>query len=263
MKLRASARLSAIGFLLSALLIVLGCGRSSSDPPRAQRIVNRAIEQHGGTVLDDAVVEFDFRGIHFRIRRNDGRFSYARTYEDSLGRSVREVLTNDSLYRAVNGERVKLSEAERRSVETDVNSVTYFALLPYFLQDPAVQPAYAGADTIEDTAYHRIRVTFRKEGGGRDWQDRFMYWFDQDDYSMDYLAYSFGNGPNEEYGTRFRKAYNVRRINGVRFADYRNYTVSPDTLRDLTRYSTIVKNGNLELVSEVNIDSVQVRPLSE
>lgn len=241
----------------------LGCAESTNAPSTAETIIRRALDAHGGEVLDNAVVTFDFRDAHFRIRRNGGRFRYTRTYADSLGRAVREVLSNDSLYQAVDGTRVHLTEDERNSVRTAVNSVTYFALLPYFLQDPAVQPAYSDVDTIDGTPYHRIRVTFRKEGGGRDWEDVFMYWFDKADYSMDYLAYAYGLGPDEEYGTRFRQAYNIRRVEGVRFSDYLNYTTPGDSLRDLTRYPGLYAQDSLELVSRVELDSVQVQPLVE
>ena len=253
--------------LLIAVLIGLGaCSEPSADAEReaasrADSIVQAAIAAHGGGVIERSVIRFDFRGIDFRVERNGGQYRYQRTYTDSLGRAVREVLSNDSLYRAVDGERVSLTEDERDAVLEDVNSVPYFALLPYFLQGPAVQPEYSGTDTIDGTPYHRIRVTFQQEGGGQDWEDVFMYWFAQDDLSMDYLAYAYGYGPNEEYGTRFRSAYDVRTVEGVRFADYMNYTTPGDSLRDLTQYPAYLAGDSLALVSRIETDSVQVQPL--
>lgn len=254
--------------LLVIALIGLGACSSPSEESgaettmsRADSIVQAAIAAHGGDVLERAVVTFDFRGIDFHVERNGGQYRYERTYTDSLGHSVREVLTNDSLYRVVGDERVALTADERDAVRVDINSVPYFALLPYNLQDPAVQSAYSGVDTLDGTPYHRIRVTFQQEGGGQDWQDVFMYWFAQDDLSMDYLAYAYGFGPDEEYGTRFREAYDVRTIEGVRFADYRNYSTPGDSLRDLTRYPDYFAGDSLELISRVETDSVQVQPL--
>lgn len=257
---------------LPPLLIIALIGLSAcSEPPaesepdtaasRADSIVQAAIAQHGGDVLDHAVVRFDFRGIDFRVERDGGQYRYQRTYTDSLDRTVREVLSNDSLYRTVDSERVSLTDDERTGVLEDVNSVPYFALLPYNLQDDAVQPEYSGVDTLDGTPYHRIRVTFQQTGGGQDWQDVFMYWFAQDDLSMDYLAYAYGFGPDEAYGTRFRSAYDVRRVEGVRFADYMNYTTPGDSLRDLTRYPDYLAGDSLELVSRIETDSVRVQPL--
>jgi hypothetical protein len=261
-----SPALRALPVLLLALIGLGACSEPSteSEPDaaaRADSIVQAAIAQHGGDVLDHAVVRFDFRGIDFRVERNGGQYHYQRTYTDSLGRTVREILSNDSLYRAVDGERVSLTEDEQSTVRVDVNSVTYFALLPYFLRDAAVQTAYSGTDTIDGTPYHRIRVTFQQQGGGQDWQDVFMYWFAQDDLGMDYLAYAYGFGPDEAYGTRFREAYDIRTIEGVRFADYMNYTTPGDSLRDLTRYPDYFAGDSLELVSRIETDSVRVQPL--
>jgi len=254
--------------LLIITLISLGACSSPPDESeaeattsRADSIVHAAVAAHGGDVLDRAVVTFDFRGADFRVERDGGTFRYKRTYTDSLGHAVREVLTNDSLYRAVSGERVDLTADERNDVRVDVNSVSYFALLPYNLKDAAVQPAYSGVDTMDGTPYHRIRVTFQQQGGGQDWQDVFMYWFAQDDLSMDYLAYAYGFGPDEAYGTRFREAYDVRTIEGVRFANYMNYTTPGDSLRDLTRYPDYFAGDSLELVSRIETDSVRVEPL--
>ena len=213
-------------------------------------------------MLNHAEVAFRFRDARFRLLRDGGRFRYQRTYTDSLGRSVREVLSNDSLYRAVNGERVALSEEERRTVETAVNSVAYFALLPYPLQDPAVQATYDARQSVDGTDYHRVVVAFQQDGGGRDWQDRFVYWFDADTYTMDFLAYAYGFGnPDEEVGTRFREAYNVRTIEGVQIADYRNYTRDDLPPEEMERYLSLWSADSLRLVSTVDLDSVTVRPV--
>jgi hypothetical protein len=235
---------------------------SSSEPPTAQAVVDSAIAAHGGDVLDRAVVSFNFRGDDYRIRQDEGRFHYRRTYSDSLNRTIREGITNDQVYRVVDGDTVSLAEEEKSAVETTVNSVTYFALLPSPLDDPAVQPEYSGRDTLAGVPYHRIRVTFRKEGGGKDWQDVFMYWFRTDTYEMDFLSYAFGLAPDDEdTGTRFREAYNVRRINGVRVADYKNYTSDTLATDRMHLYPDLWAKEALELVSRVEIDSVDVRPL--
>ncbi len=253
---------------LVVVFFVLGSCESSVDQspnetPSARAIVDSAIAAHGGSVLDRAVMTFDFRGDHFHLRQKEGLFHYRRTATDSLGRSIEEGLTNDSLYRRVDGEPVSLSEDERASLDTRVNSVAYFALLPSPLDDPAVQLHYSGRDTIDGSPYHRIRVTFQQDDGGRDWQDVFMYWFHTDSYDMDFLAYAFGLGPEEDPGTRFREAYNVRRIHGVRVADYYNYTsdtLAPDRLE---QYPDLWAEDALDLVSRIELDSVEVRPLDD
>jgi len=250
---------------LASLVLLLGCQTEGPDPadrPSAAAIVDSAVAAHGGAVLDRAVVSFDFRGDQYRLRQDGGQFHYRRTYTDSLDRTVREGVTNAGIYRVVEGDTVALSEDERGSIETTVNSVSYFALLPHPLQDSAVQPEYSGRDTLDGVPYHRIRVTFRQEDGGQDWQDIFMYWFRTDTYAMDYLSYAFGLAPTDtDTGTRFREAYNVRRVEGVRFADYMNYTSDTLSYDRMERYPALWAQEALELVSRVEIDSLRVRPL--
>ena len=244
-------------FLLALIGLLLGaCASSPGADPQA--IVDQAIAAHGSERLDRAEVEFDFRDKHFTVTRDDGRFRYERTFTDSTGADVRDVLTNDSLYREVNGERVALSEEERLSVESGVNSVVYFALLPYFLNDPAVQKRYLGEATVKGEPYDKVEVTFRQEGGGQDYQDRYVYWFHQDDHTMDYFAYSF---EVDGGGTRFREAVNPRTVGGVRFADYRNG--GADTLgTPIERYDEMLAAGEIDPISEVVLENIEVRPLA-
>lgn len=250
----------------AAVLLIAGCQSSGphADAPSAEAVVDSAIAAHGGETLDRAVVQFDFRGDQYRIRQDGGQFHYRRTYTDSLDQTVVDGLTNNGPYRVVEGDTVSLSQEEQSALKTTVNSVTYFSLLPQPLSDSAVQPAYQGRDTIEGTPYHRVRVTFQQEGGGDDWEDVFMYWFRTDTYAMDYLAYAFGLGPDDmDRGTRFREAYNVRRINGVRVADYMNYTSDTLSYDQMHRYPDLWAQDALELVSRIEIDSVRIRPLSD
>lgn len=222
----------------------------------AVAILARARRVHGADVLDHAEVTFDFRDTPFTVRREGGHFTYARVMEDSA-RVVRDVLGNDGFTRTVDGAPVALPERERLAAAGAVNSVVYFALLPYSLADPAVRPRLIGADTLGGEPYHLVEVTFRKEGGGQDYQDRFVYWIHRTRATMDYLAYSYEvNGG----GARFRQAVNPRTVGGVRFADYRNYTAEPlePPLDDLGR---LFEAESLALVSEIVLDRVRVVPV--
>jgi hypothetical protein len=248
---------------LTTVLLLVGCQTDAPpDRPSAAAIVDSAVAAHGGAVLDRAEVEFNFRGDAYRVRQDEGQFHYRRTYADSLDRTVTEGLTNDGVYRVVDGDTASLSDDERGRIHTTVNSVTYFALLPHPLTDEAAQPSYGGRDTIDGTPYHRIRVTFQQEGGGQDWEDVFVYWFQTDTYAMDYLSYAFGLGPGDtEQGTRFREAYNVRRVEGVRFADYMNYASDTLSYDRMDQYPGLWAQDALDLVSRIEIDSLEVRPL--
>ncbi len=234
---------------------------ASAPVDRAQAIVDQAIATHGGDVLRHAVVEFDFRDKHFTMTRDGGLYTYERTYTDSTGR-VREVMDNDGLYREVDGARVELTEDDLIKLSIPMNSVPYFALLPFNLNDPAVQKRYLGEADLEGEPYHKIEVTFHQEDGGDDFEDRFIYWFHREQHTMDYVAYDFHR---DEGGTRFRKAFNARTIGGVRIADYHNFISDslPDPEMAIERYDAFMEAGAIELLSEIILDNVTVRPLDD
>ncbi len=215
--------------------------------------LRRARAAHGSDVLDHATVSFSFRGTPFTVERDGGRFAYTRDWTDSTG-SGRDVLTNDGLVRTVDGDEVPLDERAYRIAEEAVGSVVYFALLPYALADPAVQSRLAGADTLAGEPYRRVEVTFRQEGGGRDYQDRFLYWIHQDRATVDFLAYSYDDNGG---GARFRQAVHPRTVGGVRFADYLNFSAEP-LMPPLERLGRMWEADSLDLVSEIVLDDVQV-----
>ena len=65
-----------------------------------------------------------------------------------------------------------------------------------------------------------LKVTFKEEGGGEDFQDEYRYWINQKNHEIDYLAYNY---LTDGGGTRFRRAINKRKIVGIFFQDYVNY----------------------------------------
>lgn len=243
--------------ILLLVLCLSGCG--SGDP--AQRVVDRAIDVHGGDHLDRVVIEFDFREYHYTFRLDGGLFRYERARMDSVG-YIRDVLHNDGFFREIDGERVALPDERAEAFASSVNSVAYFALLPFKLSDEAARKRHLGTETIDSEPYHEIEVTFRPEGGGRDYRDRFVYWIHREHYTMDYLAYDY---VSDEGGTRFRKAVNPRSIGGLRFQDYENYRSETidrpgDPIEDLNEE---FEAGALELVSMIEKENVTVRPISE
>ncbi|WP_028567150.1 DUF6503 family protein [Salisaeta longa] len=245
----------------SLLLVWAGC-EPSSPPLSAAAVVDSARAAHGSARLHDAVVRFTFRDARFTLRQNDGRYRYEQTFTDTLGRRVVEGLSNDSVYRAIDGTPVRpLPDSARDAIATAVNSVRYFALLPGPLNDPAVQLGPLTRDTIRGVPYYQVPVTFRKQGGGKDHEDVFVYWFHPETFAMNYLAYAYGVGPGESFGTRFRVAYNERRVGGVRFADFRNYTDTTLAADQLGRYPERMARDALTLVSRIALDSVRVEPL--
>lgn len=227
-------------------------GQQSADS--SQLIVDMAIAAHGGEAYSNSLIEFDFRQFHLKVTRRGGSFAYERSFADSLGRAVKDVLTNVGFHREINGQKAALTPADSSKYANGVNAMVYFALLPYYLNDRAVQKQYLGKTTIKGEPYYKIRVSFKPEEGGKDHQDEYAYWIHCERHTMDYLAYSF---LEDGGGARFRQAYNARTINGIRFADYLNYKPINDS-RDVAGFDRLFESGGMTEVSKVEMGNVKV-----
>lgn len=227
-------------------------GAQSKSSKSGRQVIDKAIRFHGGEHYIRFMVEFRFRDKQYTMVRDRGSFRYVRSF-DKDGVRQKAVLSNEGFRQWQNGEVANLTENEARLAGDALNSVVYFALLPFGLNDPAVQSKWLGRSTIKGRVYDKVEVTFKREGGGTDFEDRFVYWFDEENGKMDYLAYHFHvNGG----GTRFREANNPRRVNGILFQDYDNYK-GPLGRIDIENFDQLFSNGQLEKISEIDLVDVQ------
>ncbi len=232
------------------LLMVSSC----QGPSEAEQIVKKSVNAHGGDQYAHAAIGFKFRDRQYQAMLNQGRFLYESTFQDSTGNNVHDSLSNKGYTRIVNGQQQSLSEKDSIAFANSLNSVIYFALLPYFLNDPAANKELLGTDTIKGLPYYEIKVTFAEKKGGKDFQDEYVYWIQHDTFTMDYFAYSYHT---EGGGTRFREAYNTRGVDGIRFADYINYeaTVKEFALQD---YDSLFEAGQVKEFSSIKLEQVTV-----
>jgi len=212
-------------------------------------IINRSIKKHGGDKYQNAHYAYDFRKYHYEYHYVEGIFRYERHTKDG---KIKDILTNDGFKRMEDNKEVKLTEKKVRGYSNSVNSVHYFAYLPSYLNDGAVNKRLVGESTILGKDYYKVEVTFDQEGGGDDHDDIYMYWIDKADFTMDYLAYSYHvNGG----GVRFRSAYNQRNVGGIVFQDYVNYKHDKDTpVADLDEL--FEKNELIEL-SKIVLENIK------
>lgn len=248
-------------WIISAILLIIGAcnspeqtNRTEENADTAQRIVDQAIARHGGDLYRDIRVSFDFRDRHYKAARKGWQFTYERIFSDSAGHRIHDVFNNDGLTRTVDDQPFELTEKQSSAYANSVNSVIYFALLPFFLNDPAVIKEYLGETTLRGEPYHKIGVTFRQEGGGKDHEDEYVYWFHRDRLTMDFLAYNF---LVDGGGARFREAYNSREINGVRFQDYINYKPKEPNM-NVKEFDALLENDGLEELSRIELENVEV-----
>lgn len=240
--------------LFLAMLVTItiaSCNTSLTDP---QKIIDKAIAASGGEKYDNSFIEFDFRNRHYRSQRNGGTFSYERIFK--IGDStVHDFVTNQGFERKINEQVVEVADTMKVKYTSSVNSVIYFALLPYALNDAAVIKTFLGEAVIDQKEYYKVKVTFQQDGGGEDFEDEFIYWIDKDDFTIGYMAYSYEE--SDGIGLRFRKAYNPRMVNGILFLDYINF--SPNSEVSLDSMENMFKRGELEELSKIETINIQVQ----
>ncbi|MBZ9729448.1 deoxyribose-phosphate aldolase [Salegentibacter sp. JZCK2] len=237
------------------ILIIAVTFACNSKQENAQQIIDKAIENAGGERYKNAEISFDFRKGSYRSNRVGGKFELERILADSTGAQYRDVVNNDGFTRYYKDTVMQLSDSMKNVYSNSINSVHYFVQLPFGLNDEAVNKELIGKDTIQNKEYYEVKVTFDTEGGGTDHEDVYLYWIDTQNYNVDYLAYSF---EVEGGGLRFRKAYNPRTIEGIRFVDYENYKT--DNLNTpLDQLDDLYQDRQLELLSKIENKNIEVK----
>ncbi|MBC2845451.1 DUF6503 family protein [Winogradskyella flava] len=242
-------------FILLLVISVYSCKKKAKlELLAADDVISKSIEFSGGESFNHSTIQFDFRNMNYAAKRNQGRFVFSRTFEKE-SESITDFIDNSGFKRMINGEFVKVEDSMAVKYKASVNSVHYFSVLPFGLNDKAVNKALLEEEQIKDKNYFKIKITFDKEGGGEDYEDVFIYWIDKQEFKVVYLAYSYSE--EDGIGMRFREAYNERYINGLRFVDYNNYKAKDATitLSDLAR---AFKNERLKLLSKIELDNITV-----
>ena len=74
----------------------------------------------------------------------------------------------------VNDSIVQVPDSMAHKYANSINSVHYFAYLPFGLNDAAVNKKLLGETTIRAQDYYLIQVTFDQKNGGDDYDGRFI-----------------------------------------------------------------------------------------
>ncbi|SDS52605.1 hypothetical protein SAMN04515667_2373 [Formosa sp. Hel1_31_208] len=245
-------------YSLCILLFILlwNCNISKPETPSAENIINESIKVSGGQLLDASILHFDFRNMHYTAIRNNGNFELMREFVDSSSShisNVKDVLSNSGFQRFVDGIAIQVADSMVVKYSASVNSAHYFSVLPFGLNNKAVNKELRNTTVINDEEYHTIKVTFEQDGGGEDFEDVFMYWVHTETDKINYLAYSYNESDGK--GVRFRQAYNERYIEGVRFVDYNNYKPE-ESFINLTELPQLFELGKLKLLSKIELENL-------
>ncbi len=239
--------------LLVSIVVLASCAETTDKKLTAQEIIDKAIGVSGGELYNKRKVSFVFRDKKYVSEVLDGKKILKRiTYADSL--RITDVKTHSGFQRFFNDSLIKVSDSIANRYANSVNSVHYFARLPFGLNDDAVKKELLGEIAINNTLYYKLKITFEQNNGGKDFDDIYLYWFNKSTFKPDFLAYEFHvNGG----GIRFRKAYNERYVEGIRFVDYNNLKPKEKSV-SIFETDSLFQSGGLELLSKIELDSIKV-----
>lgn len=238
--------------ICTLLLCVLGCADNSQ--PNAQQIIDKSIQASGGDVIANSRIHFKFRNYYYKATRTHNLRTLERC-TDMECQVQQDILNDDGEFvRFRESEPVIVPDSMKTRYGSSINSVHYFSVLPYGLNDIAVRKTFIDEKIVNNEPYYRIKVTFSEDNGGEDFQDEYVYWIHKNTYTVDYLAYNY---QTNEGGTRFRQAYNERIINGVRIVDYKNYKPKKQ-FPPLEKLDSLFENNELDLLSTIDLENVTI-----
>ena len=239
-----------------ALLFLFFTNCSVPSSTQADRIIQNSIRFYQTDRLQNNTVQFQFRQHHYQLDRNLNGVVMYRILEQETGRLVDKVENFKTFSRTLNNVQEVVSDSMSRVYTNSINSVFYFFQLPLTLLDPAAIKSLEGSEIIKGKPYDRIKVVFKEEGGGDDFSDEYRYWIHQKLYRMDFLAYNY---QTDGGGTRFRKAIDQRRVDGVLFQDYENYKPQKRFVA-LDSLPFLFAQGQLLKVSEIKNENIRFIP---
>ena len=234
-------------FILFSVLII-SC-KSEEKKLTAQEIIDKSIAYSGVDKVANSEITFNFRDKIYTAYRNNGDYKLIREHD-----SIIDGLTNKGFQRFINFKEQNLSKKDALKYGNSVNSVHYFSVLPFGLNDKAVRKKLLPSTTLNNKEYYKVEITFSEDGGGEDFEDVFIYWVGKEDFLVDYLAYSYHTNGG---GKRFRVLKEQCVKNGIRFVDYHNYKPLDKSV-SLINIDKAFEKNLLKKVSEIVLKDIQV-----
>lgn len=239
-------------FYALILLVIFGACTSQEKTWTAQEIIDKSMDASGTHLISNSTISFDFRGRTYIADRASGLFSLQR-HTKKGDSSIVDILSNKGYQRTINDISTTVPDSMAIKYSESVNSVHYFSVLPYGLNDRAVKKKLLAESTIKGKEYHKVEITFEQEGGGVDYEDVFIYWIDKQNFMIDYLAYEFHvNGG----GVRFREVIKDTLVSGIRLVNYANYKSENNT--SVYHLDQEFDKDQLKRLSEINLTNVNV-----
>ena len=239
-----------------ALLFFVATMAMVACQSKDQYYIDVAIQAHGGDSYANLQAALTFRGKDYYFERKGDRIVYRRTQIASTGDTITDRLTNIGFERLINNDLISVPDSMANKYENSINSVAYFFLLPYGLNDAAVNKSYEKELNVKGKKYHQIKIWFDQEGGGEDHQDIYKFWLNDSTKRVDYLAYSY---ITDGGGVRFREAYNGKNYGNFYFQDYNNYGIE-DGSYPLDSLIIQFEEGTLPFLSKIENENIHLIP---
>lgn len=236
--------------LSSLVLLFIAC-QNKHKQESAQSVIKNSIAHYGYDKLEGKTIEFNFRGKDYSIYKEEGFFTYTRSYIENNQKAI-DTLNNDGFKRSIDKETVNLEDTEKQA--NSLNSVVYFTQLPLGLNDPAVVLEKLPNVYLNNNTYHQLKITFKQEGGGTDYDDEFLYFIDSTNYRLAYFGYKYHTNGG---GIRFRESINETMVDGYKFQDYINY--KPSSINaDFDNIFELYKNDKLIELSRIENKNIKI-----
>ena len=240
-------------FLCCLFLVSLTSCKTDKKLLTAQQIIDNSINMSGVDKIHNSTLSFNFRDKIYIAERNSGVFVLKRISEMKEVQ-IEDQLSNQGFQRLINSRPSIVADSMAVKYIESINSVHYFSILPYGLNDKAVQKKLLGETKIRGDNYYKIQITFSKENGGVDFDDIFIYWIRKGDFKIGYIAYLFHTNGG---GMRFREVRKEHIIAGISFVDYDNYKPKNSNIK-LENLDKIFEKGELEKISEINLKDIKI-----
>ena len=130
---------------LGVLISITSC---AVKEPSALSIIDKSIESAGGELYQNAEITFDFRDHSYRVKRQNGLFEMSRFTYLSEDSTIKDFVYNYGYKRFLNDSMISVPDSMAPRYKASVNSVIYFACLPYGLNDHAVEKSLLGRKEI-------------------------------------------------------------------------------------------------------------------
>lgn len=239
------------------LILIISC-KPSNKELTAQQIIDKTILYSGADKVKNSQIMFNFRDKQYiALRKKNGQFVLVRNQQKENFGTISDIVSNDGFKREINAHEFPVADSMATKYVNSVNSVHYFSVLPYGLNDKAVKKKLLPSATINAKEYYKVEITFSEDGGGEDFEDVFIYWIGKEDFLMDFLAYSYHTNGG---GKRFREIKEQCVKNGIRFVDYFNYKPLSKDIK-LINLDKAFENNQLKKVSEIVLEDIEVKLL--